>query len=387
MRIPPPRPSSEPKTPAATPPAEQDQPGDHRRRHAPSVGRLLPGEPSASTAQGRRCCGAYGQQRHVAGPLEGDRQLALVRGAGAGLAARLDLGALGEVAAEAVDLLVVDRDGLVGAERADLPAPAIAVVVVALLRAGGHWRCLQDGGGSPAGAAVGRGRVVRTGGRRGRRRAAGRRPGGWAGRSRRRRRRRRSHRTGRRTSRSSSSRTRASRLMTLSAVISSEVRFWPSLASYSRVRKRPSTNTLLPLRNCSAVRSARSPQTVTRYQSVRSSTHSPVCGSRLVADRDAELRDGTPVGRVPHLGVTPEVADDHDLRERHRRLLSLSRWPRARPRSRTRRSARRSRRHSSSSAGGRSASDVLAVAGGGRVAAGLDRLDRPGSRGSAAPPR
>ena len=77
-----------------------------------------------------------------------------MRGAGAGLAARLDLGALGEVAAEAVDLLVVDRDRLVGAEGADLPAPAIAVVVVALLRAGGHWRCLLDGGGSPAGAAV-----------------------------------------------------------------------------------------------------------------------------------------------------------------------------------------------------------------------------------------
>ena len=62
----------------------------------------------------------------------------------------------------------------------------------------------------------------------------------------------------------------------MSAVISSEIRFWPSLASYSRVRNRPSTNTRLPLRNCSAVRSARSPQTVTRNQSV-ASTHSPVC--------------------------------------------------------------------------------------------------------------
>ena len=98
-----------------------------------------------------------GQQRHVAGPLEGDRQLALVRGAGAGLAARLDLGALGEVAAEAVDLLVVDRDRLVGAEGADLPAPAIAVVVVALLgvRGGiGVSRCRRPA----VGAAVRSGR-------------------------------------------------------------------------------------------------------------------------------------------------------------------------------------------------------------------------------------
>ncbi len=67
-----------------------------------------------------------------------------------------------------------------------------------------------------------------------------------------------------------------SRLTTLSAVISSETRFWPSRVSYSRVRNRPSTKTRLPLRSCSAVRSARSPQTVTRYQSV-ASIHSPVC--------------------------------------------------------------------------------------------------------------
>src|SRR6187397_2896829 len=63
---------------------------------------------------------------------------------------------------------------------------------------------------------------------------------------------------------------------TLSAVISSDVRFWPSRPSNSRVLKRPSTNTRLPLRRFSAARSARSPQTLTRNQSV-SSTHSPVC--------------------------------------------------------------------------------------------------------------
>ena len=65
-------------------------------------------------------------------PLEGHGQLALVPGAGAGLPSRLDLGALGQVPAEAVDLLVVDHDRLVGAERADLAAAAIAIEVVAL---------------------------------------------------------------------------------------------------------------------------------------------------------------------------------------------------------------------------------------------------------------
>ena len=64
--------------------------------------------------------------------LLGDGQLALVPGARAGLPARLDLGALREVAAEAVDLLVVDGDGLVGAERAHLAAAAVAIEVVAL---------------------------------------------------------------------------------------------------------------------------------------------------------------------------------------------------------------------------------------------------------------
>ena len=70
----------------------------------------------------------------MAGPLQGDRQLALVAGTRAGLAARLDLGALREVPAEPVHFLVVDLDGLVGAERADLAAAPVAVVVVALLR-------------------------------------------------------------------------------------------------------------------------------------------------------------------------------------------------------------------------------------------------------------
>src|SRR3990170_3884618 len=76
------------------------------------------------------------QQSDDAGALERHRQLALVLGAGARLAARLDLRALGQVAAEAVDLLVIDLVRLVGAERAHLPAAPVAVVLVALLGSG-----------------------------------------------------------------------------------------------------------------------------------------------------------------------------------------------------------------------------------------------------------
>ena len=72
------------------------------------------------------------KQRDDTGPLEGDSQLALVAGAGAGLSSRLDLGPLGQVAAESVDFLVVDRDRLVGAKRADLATSSIAVHVVSL---------------------------------------------------------------------------------------------------------------------------------------------------------------------------------------------------------------------------------------------------------------
>jgi hypothetical protein len=77
--------------------------------------------------------GRVRKERDVSGALEGDRQLALVAGARAGLASRLDLRSLGQVTAEAVDLLVVDLNGLVGAERADLATASIAVEVVALL--------------------------------------------------------------------------------------------------------------------------------------------------------------------------------------------------------------------------------------------------------------
>jgi hypothetical protein len=73
-----------------------------------------------------------GKEGDVPCPLEGNAKFALVAGARAGLSPGLDLGPLREVAAEAVDLLVVDLDGLVGAERADLAPASIAVEVVAL---------------------------------------------------------------------------------------------------------------------------------------------------------------------------------------------------------------------------------------------------------------
>ncbi len=58
--------------------------------------------------------------------LDGDRQRALVAGAGAKLAARLDLATLGEVAAHARDVLVIDLADVVGAERANLTTRAEA---------------------------------------------------------------------------------------------------------------------------------------------------------------------------------------------------------------------------------------------------------------------
>src|SRR5205823_13320783 len=77
------------------------------------------------------------QERDVPGTLERGCQHALVSGAGSRLAARLDLRALGEIAPEAIDLLVVDALGLVDAEVADLATSPIAVVVGSL--ATGSW--------------------------------------------------------------------------------------------------------------------------------------------------------------------------------------------------------------------------------------------------------
>src|SRR4029079_9687011 len=85
------------------------------------------------------------EQRDMARSLERHGELALVTRARPGLSPRLDLGPLREVAAEAVDLLVVDLDGLVGAERTDLPATSVAVEVVALARSSG-WHSVGSPG-------------------------------------------------------------------------------------------------------------------------------------------------------------------------------------------------------------------------------------------------
>src|SRR6478672_10054407 len=134
-RTPPPRPRSEPNSPAAAPPPTINRP---TTTSAARAARREAGPSDQQRRSGSEVLGRVGQQGDVPGTLEGDRQLALVTGAGAGLAARLDLGALGQVAAEAVDLLVVDLRGLVGAERADLATAAIAIEVIALLGTNGR---------------------------------------------------------------------------------------------------------------------------------------------------------------------------------------------------------------------------------------------------------
>src|SRR3990172_8904099 len=80
-----------------------------------------------------------------------DGQLSLVRGAGAGLASRLDLCPLREVPPKPADLLVVDMGGLVRAERTDLAAAPVAIEVVALAGSwcghgqGPPWRLRMEG--------------------------------------------------------------------------------------------------------------------------------------------------------------------------------------------------------------------------------------------------
>src|SRR5205085_8901743 len=90
---------------------------------------------------GAEMLGRVGKEGDDPRALQRNGELSLVLRARPGLATRLDLRPLRKVAAEAVDLLVVDRVGLVGAERADLAAPSVAVVVVTLL---GSSRWHQD---------------------------------------------------------------------------------------------------------------------------------------------------------------------------------------------------------------------------------------------------
>src|SRR3954471_12760658 len=66
------------------------------------------------------------QQGHVTGALQGDGEHALVPGARAGLATRLDLAAVGNVATQLARVLVIDLVDLVDAERTDAPATETA---------------------------------------------------------------------------------------------------------------------------------------------------------------------------------------------------------------------------------------------------------------------
>src|SRR5438270_10638875 len=72
------------------------------------------------------------QQCHVATALDRRRQRALVVRAGAGLAARLDLTTLGDIAAQTARILIVDDHDLVGAERTNLSARHVTAAVLPL---------------------------------------------------------------------------------------------------------------------------------------------------------------------------------------------------------------------------------------------------------------
>src|SRR4051794_11502322 len=77
---------------------------------------------TAAISCSSRIGGGVRQQRDGARPLDRERQLALVPGAVAGDAARDDLAALAQEAAEDARVLVVDQHLLVGAEAAHLAA-------------------------------------------------------------------------------------------------------------------------------------------------------------------------------------------------------------------------------------------------------------------------
>ncbi len=71
--------------------------------------------------------------------LDRDGQRALVPGAGAELAARLDLASLGDVAAQARSVLVVDLPDLVDTESADLAPPAKAATATSSRSTSATW--------------------------------------------------------------------------------------------------------------------------------------------------------------------------------------------------------------------------------------------------------
>jgi len=77
------------------------------------------GRPDGRVAVSLEGSGAIGKQGHVPRALDGFGDHALMFGASAGLAARADLAPLGDVAAEQIGLLVVERPNLLGAKLAD----------------------------------------------------------------------------------------------------------------------------------------------------------------------------------------------------------------------------------------------------------------------------
>ncbi len=88
---------------------------------------------------------SVGQERQVAGALDSVGKRALVLGAGAGTAARLDSGTIGDEAAKERDVLVVHVPDVIGAHDADAPSAAASatpwpVVIIAIApSATGGW--------------------------------------------------------------------------------------------------------------------------------------------------------------------------------------------------------------------------------------------------------
>ena len=116
-----------PSAAAATPPGRSQRHLEPRQRL-----RVLQRARSTRTTPRRRArltqehagdtdvLGGKREQRELAGAFEGHIQRALMGGTGAGLAARLNLGAVGQETPQAPEILVVDLFDLVDAELADL---------------------------------------------------------------------------------------------------------------------------------------------------------------------------------------------------------------------------------------------------------------------------
>jgi len=80
-------------------------------------------------------CSGIGQKRHLSRILQRYGQSALVLGASARLAARLDLGALRDVAAQAPNILIVNFTDVIDAEGADLSTRAEITAATTATRA------------------------------------------------------------------------------------------------------------------------------------------------------------------------------------------------------------------------------------------------------------